>query len=254
MRVAAARAAKPAAERDQLVLEHLSLVRMLANRLSRRLPSHVDNGELMGVGVMGLVDAAGRYQPSTGVPFDAFARQRIHGAMLDALRRMDRAPRAVRRQQRTLETVLSQLRQRLGREPEVEEVAAAMGLALDDYFHLLDELRSAELASLSRVSGAEGDGRSLLDFALDAAEGPHAQLERRELKARLVNALKELPERERQILALYYEEEMTLAEIGQVFDVGASRISQLRAQAIVRLRSLLGGEMPPADAPDRRGE
>lgn len=252
MRLTAPPTAAAAAKRDQLVLEHLSLVRILAHRLARRLPSHVDGSELVGVGVMGLVDAAGRYEASTGVPFDAFARQRIHGAMLDALRRLDRAPRAVRRQQRTLESVLTQLRQAFGREPEGEDVAAAMGLSLDDYYHLLDDLRSAELATLSRVPSAEGDGESLIDLALDSAEGPHAQLERRELHARLVRALGQLPERERQILSLYYEDELTLAEIGEVFDVGASRVSQLRALAIARLRSLLSAELPRAPLADRR--
>jgi RNA polymerase sigma factor for flagellar operon FliA len=231
------------AKRDQLVLDHLSLVRMLASRLSRRLPSHVDGTELVGVGVMGLVDAAGRYEPSTGVPFDAFARQRIHGAMIDALRRLDRAPRAVRRQQRTLETILNKLRQSMGREPETEEVAQEMGLSLDDYDRLLDQLQAAEVATLSRAGGPDGE-RSLIDVALDSREGPYAQLERRELHSRLVRALRALPDRERQIIALYYDDELTLAEIGKVFDIGASRVSQLRTQAIARLRSLLAGEMP----------
>lgn len=238
------------AKRDQLVLEHLSLVRMLASRLSRRLPSHVDGTELVGVGVMGLVDAAGRYEPSTGVPFDAFARQRIHGAMLDALRRLDRAPRAVRRQQRTLETILSRLRQTLGREPETEEVAREMGVSLDDYDRLLDQLQAAEVATLSRASGPDGE-RSLIDLALDSREGPYAQLERRELHARLVRALRALPDRERQIIALYFDDELTLAEIGKVFDIGPSRVSQLRTQAIARLRSLLADDLP--STPGTRG-
>lgn len=232
------------ARRDQLVLDHLALVRMLASRLSRRLPSHVDGSELVGVGVMGLVDAAGRYEPTTGVPFDAFARQRIHGAMLDALRRLDRAPRAVRRQQRTLESVLGRLRQALGREPETQEVADAMGLTLDDYHRLLDQLQAAEVATVSRASNDEG-GRSLIDVALDSREGPYAQLERRELHARLAQALRALPERERQIIAFSYDDELTLAEIGKVFDIGPSRVSQLRTQAIARLRSMLAADMPP---------
>lgn len=230
--------------RDRLVLDHLSLVKVLASRLSRRLPSHVDGTELVGVGVMGLMDAAGRYEPSTGVPFDAFARQRIHGAMLDALRRLDRAPRAVRRQQRELEKCLTRLRQDLHREPEADEIAAAMTLSAADYNHLLDQLQSAEVATLSRAGGADGE-RSLIDLALDSADGPYAQLERRELHTRLVRALEALPERERQIIALYYDDELTLAEIGKVFDVGASRVSQLRTQAIARLRSMMAETLPP---------
>jgi RNA polymerase sigma factor for flagellar operon FliA len=228
--------------RDRLVLDHLSLVKVLASRLSRRLPSHVDGTELVGVGVMGLMDAAGRYQPSTGVPFDAFARQRIHGAMLDALRRLDRAPRAVRRQQRELEKCLARLRQELHREPEAEEIAQAMTLSTEEYDHLLDQLQSAEVATLTRAGGPDGE-RSLIDMALDSSEGPHAQLERREVHLRLVRALEALPERERQIIALYYDDELTLAEIGKVFDVGASRVSQLRTQAIARLRSLMAGAL-----------
>lgn len=229
--------------RDQLVIDHLALVRTLASRLSRRLPSHVDGTELVGVGVMGLVDAAGRYEPATGVPFDAYARQRIHGAMLDALRSVDRAPRSVRRQQRELETTLQRLRQEMGREPESEEIAAALQLTVDDYDHLLDQLRAAEVATIER---ADRQG-SLLDIALDTAEGPHAQLERRELRTLLARGLAQLPERERHVLALYYDDELTLAEIGKVFDVGASRISQIRTQAIARLRSMMlahfgGGE------------
>lgn len=230
--------------RDRLVLDHLSLVKVLASRLSRRLPSHVDGTELVGVGVMGLMDAAGRYEPSTGVPFDAFARQRIHGAMLDALRRLDRAPRAVRRQQRELEKCLARLRQDLRREPEAHEIAAAMTLSDADYNHLLDQLQSAEVATLSRAGGPDGE-RSLIDLALDSADGPYAQLERRELHTRLVRALEALPERERQIIALYYDDELTLAEIGKVFDVGASRVSQLRTQAIARLRSMMAETLPP---------
>lgn len=230
--------------RDRLVLDHLSLVRVLASRLSRRLPPHVDGTELVGVGVMGLMDAAGRYEPSTGVPFDAFARQRIHGAMLDALRRLDRAPRAVRRLQRELEACLTRLRQDLHREPEAGEIAAAMTLSAADYDHLLDQLQSAEVATLGRAGGADGE-RSLIDLALDSADGPYAQLERRELHKRLVRALEALPERERQIIALYYDDELTLAEIGKVFEVGASRVSQLRTQAIARLRSMMADTLPP---------
>lgn len=225
-------------QRDRLVLDHLTLVRALAGRLSRRLPSHVDGEELVGVGVMGLVEAAGRYESSTGVPFDAFARQRIHGAMLDELRRLDRAPRSVRSQQRALEQTLGRLRHELRREPESKEIAAAMSLSEEDYDHLLDQLQAAELPSLGRAGGPDGE-RSLIDIAIDTAAGPYAQLERRELRARLAAALRQLPERERQIIALYYDDELTLAEIGKVFGIGASRASQLRTQAIVRMRSMI---------------
>lgn len=224
-------------DRDALVLAHVDLVRALASRLGRRIPPHVDMSELVSVGVVGLIDAATRYQPSLGVPFDAFARRRINGAMLDALRDLDWVPRSVRRLQRSLEDALTRLRHQLGNEPADEQIAAALGLSHERYERMLDDLRWTDL-SLVRASARddEGDG---LDLAVDPDEGPHASLERSELKGRLTWALGEIPERERQILALYYQQDLTLAEIGAVIGVGESRVSQLRTQAIARLRSLL---------------
>ena len=225
--------------RDQLVIAHVDLVRSMANRLGRRLPSQVEVSELVSVGVMGLIDAAARYRPSLGVPFDAFARRRIHGAMLDALRGLDWVPRSVRKLQRDVDEAMAKLRYTLGREPEAEEIATALGVSVADYDTMLDELRTAELAVVRRSSGEHGESGSLLDVAVDGSAGPYSQLERQELRAQLARALGQIPERERQILALYYEKELTLAEIGRVIGVGESRVSQLRTQAIARLRSLL---------------
>lgn len=224
--------------RDQLVMDHVGLVKLLAHRLARRLPPQVEVSELMSIGTLGLIDAAGRYQPSLGVPFDAFARRRIHGAMLDALRELDWAPRSVRRLQRDLDDTLARLRYTLGREPEDTEIAEAMSLGLEEYAKMLDQLRAAEVAVV-RQAETDEEGHSLLDVAMDVTEGQHAQLERREMRGMLANALGKLPERERQILMLSYQEELTLAEIGQVIGVGESRVSQLRTQAVSRLRSLM---------------
>jgi len=224
--------------RDQLVMEHVGLVKLLAHRLARRLPPQVEVSELMSIGTLGLIDAAGRYQPSLGVPFDAFARRRIHGAMLDALRELDWAPRSVRRMQRDLDDTLARLRYTLGREPQDEEIAEALSLGAPEYAKMLDQLRAAEVAVV-RQADTDEEGRSLLDVAMDSNDGPHAQLERREMRTLLTAALGRLPERERQILALSYQEELTLAEIGEVIGVGESRVSQLRTQAVARLRSLM---------------
>jgi RNA polymerase sigma factor for flagellar operon FliA len=226
-------------ERDALVLAHVDLVRTLASRLGRRLPAAVEHSELVSVGVLGLIDAASRYQPALGVPFDAFARRRIHGAMLDSLRRLDCVPRSVRRMQRTLADTLAALRARLGREPGESEVAEALGMTPEEYDRTLDELRSVEIAVVRQHSGGRDNSGGLLDVVLDPAGGPHAMLERRELRRAVAEAIARLPDRERHILALYYEEELTLAEIGAVIGVGESRVSQLRTQAIARLRSLL---------------
>jgi RNA polymerase sigma factor for flagellar operon FliA len=246
MRLRAALAADPGV-RDQLVMAHVDLVKILAHRLRRRLPSQVELSELVSVGVLGLIDAASRYEPALGVPFDAFARRRIHGAMLDALRGLDSVPRSVRRLQRRAEDAIVRLRQRLGHEPEIEDIAADLGITIDEYGRMLDNLRTTEVA-VARASGDDAFGQSLIDLAIDTEQGPYVQLERRELKQHLAEALTQLPDRERQILALSYVEELTLSEIGRVFGVGESRVSQLRTQAIVRLRSLMRPALSPVEA------
>lgn len=225
-------------ERDALVMANTDLVRSMASRLGRRLPSHVELSELISVGVLGLIDAARRFDPALGVPFEAFARRRIHGAMLDSLRRLDRVPRSLRRMQRRMESVMGELRHMLGREPEADEIAEALGLTPEAYTEVLDDLRWADVAVV-RSGSNDDDSHDLLDVAIDGDDGPYAQLERRALRARLAEALSELPDRERQILALSYQEELTLAEIGQVFGVSESRVSQLRTQAVARLRTKL---------------
>lgn len=227
--------------RDRLVMEHVGLVRALAGRLAHRVPSQVEVSELISVGVLGLIDAASRFKPTLGVPFDAFARRRIHGAMLDALRDLDWAPRSVRKMGRTMDGTVARLRHELGREPEEKEIAGALNVSETEYGRILDQLKTAELAVI-RQSTTE-DGTSSLEIAVDPGEGPYARLEREELRQLLAEAIKDLPERERHILALYYHEEMTLAEIGEVIGVGESRVSQLRTQAIGRLRSRLAERM-----------
>jgi RNA polymerase sigma factor for flagellar operon FliA len=224
--------------RDELVMAHIDLVRSLAGQVGRRLPSHVERSELVSVGMMGLLDAAERYQPALGVPFDAFARRRIHGAILDALRRLDRAPRSVRRLKRNLDRTLNDLRHRLGREPVESEIAASLGVSVEEYDRMLDDLSVADLSAPRDGMGPD-DPDGLLRLTADGDVSPHTQLERRELLAHLAEAIGELPVRERQILALSYREELTLAEIGAVVGVGESRVCQLRTQAIARLRSRL---------------
>jgi len=223
-------------DRDQLVLEHVGLVKALAQRLAQRLPAQVELTDLVSVGVLGLIDAATRYKASTGVPFDAFARRRVQGAMLDALRDLDWAPRSLRKLRRDLDAAMAKLRHQLKREPTDLEIAEAMNLSEAEYDRLLDQVRSLELGALRQLDAPNQDGSSLLELVIDPDEGPEATLERTELRAHLAKALMELPERERQILALYYEEELTMAEIGAVIGVCESRVSQLRSLALSRLR------------------
>ena len=225
--------------RDQLVIDHVPLVKSMAQRLAQRLPSQVEMNDLISVGVLGLIDAAGRYKPTLGVPFDAFARRRVHGAMLDALRELDWAPRSLRRLRRSMDSAVANLRHTLGREPEEAEIASAMDLSPQEYDKALEQLRTLEIGSLRQLEAPAPDGTSLLELCVDPGEGVVAQLERKELREHLAKAIEQLPERERQILALYYEQELTLAEIGEVIGVCESRVCQLRSLALSRLRTAL---------------
>lgn len=226
------------AARNRLVIEHVGLVKTLALRLAQRVPAQVEVNELVGAGMVGLIDAAGRYQPSLGVPFDAFARRRVHGAMLDSLRELDWAPRSVRRMRRDVDATINRLRHELAREPEGSEIAAALNVPEAEYDRMLDQIRAVDIGAMRQLDGGTSDS-PVMDVAIDPGEGQQVLLERAELKEHLARAISELPDRERQILSLYYHEELTLAEIGQVIGVGESRVSQLRTQAIARLRGRL---------------
>lgn len=230
--------------RDRLVMAHVPLVKTVAQRLAQRLPSHVETSELISVGVLGLVEAANRYQPALGVPFEAFARRRIHGAMLDALRHLDWAPRSARRLRRETDAALANLRHQLGREPTEHEVAHALDMTPAEFERAMEELRALDVATLRPLDQTGPDGEALIDVAIDPEEGPMARFERSQLNTRLARAIQDLPERERQILALSYDEELTLAEIGQVLGVSESRVCQLRSLAVSRLRTTLAQHLP----------
>ncbi len=225
--------------RDRLVMEHVPLVKILAQRLAHRLPSQVEVSELVSVGLLGLIDAASRYQPSLGVPFDAFARRRVQGAMLDSLRDLDWAPRSLRRLRREVDAAIATVRRRVGREPEEGEIAAELSMTPAAYDKAIEQLKVLEVGVIRPLDATDEDGASRLELCIDTAEGASTQLERKELRAHLARAIEQLPPRERHILSLYYEEELTLAEIGAVIGVTESRVSQLRSLAVSRLRTLL---------------
>jgi RNA polymerase sigma factor for flagellar operon FliA len=224
--------------RNELIVAHLGLVKVLASRLARRVPSQVEVSELVSAGIVGLVDAARRYEPSLGVPFDAFARRRVHGAMLDSLRGLDWAPRSVRRMRRDLDGAIAKLRGQSQREPTEEEIAKELNLGEAAYNRMLEQVRALDVGAV-RQANPKGATSLVLELAIDPDESPYQRIERAELRKHLAQAIAELPERERKVLALYYEHELTLAEIGEVIGVGESRVSQIRTQATARLRTRL---------------
>ena len=234
MRLAKSEPASPT--RDELVIEHLDVVKSIANRLARRLPSSVETQDLISVGMLGLIAAAGRYCPRLGVPFAAFARQRVLGAMLDELRSLDRAPRSVRRMGRMIETTLARLRHELRREPTEEEIAGAMDMSEAEYQRAVSRLQGIELGSMHELDVTDSEGEHLIALSVGDDERPDVQLERTEMRELLANALARIPGRERHILSLYYQQELTLKEIAEVIGVCESRISQIRTSAVSRLR------------------
>lgn len=224
----------PDPARDRLIAEHVDMARRIALRLARRLPPWLREEDLVGAAMIGLTEAADRYDPSRGEPFVGFAEKRVRGAVLDELRRGDLLPRRVRGAARKVTGVIAGLEQALGRSPEDEEVARALGVSVAEY---RDELALLAHVGFVEFNGQEGDGD------LEAAgTSPEAATERVQLVARLNACLGELPERDATVLSLYYVEELGLAEVGEVLGVSESRVCQLHARAIVRLRALFEDE------------
>lgn len=217
---------------DSLIEDYLPTVRRLALNLKVRLPESIEVDDLIQAGFVGLLDALSRYDHSTGVAFGAFASQRIRGAMIDELRTRDWLPRSVRRNARLMEESIRRLEQRYSRPPEEREIAAEMNMSLEDYRQLLSDTNNGYLLGLEELEEEGGD----LPATESAADSPIENLLEGENKALVVAAIDSLPEREKQLLALYYKEELNLKEIGLVFGVSESRVCQLHSQAIKRLR------------------
>jgi RNA polymerase sigma factor for flagellar operon FliA len=225
---------------DELLEQHLPLVRAVVGRLAMTLPDHVDADDLNSAGALGLLDAIRRYDPGCGTAFETYARIRIRGAVLDELRRQDWVPRSVHRKARLIQETLWELEQAKGRLPDETEMARALNLSLDEYHRWLDETRPTTFVCLDAVSdGESGDGPSAHESVPDADQ-PHPleTTARHELTERLTEQLERLPVRERQILTLYYFEGLRLREIAAVFGLTESRICQLHAQALHAIKAL----------------
>jgi RNA polymerase sigma factor for flagellar operon FliA len=248
------------AERERLLLEHLPQVRYIARRIHDRLPSHVDLEDLVNTGVLGLVEALHKYDPAKDVQLASYAKFRIRGAILDSLRKLDWAPRNLRKKAREIEETLRKLQTRLGRAATEGEIAAEMGMEQGKYQQLMGELKGLELGHIEDLSPEGGEDLDLTRYMPNAPEqDPFFICARSEMREILTMALGELPPRERQVLALYYYEELTLKEVGAVIGVNESRVSQIHSAAMVRLRArmqqlLESKTVEPAPVDDKRSE
>jgi len=231
----------PAAEREKLILDHIPLVRYLVGRISAKLPPHLDQQDITSSAMIGLINAADRFDPSRGVLFKTFAEQHIRGTILDELRSYDVLSRSMRDKYKRLERELHQLENSLGRHPTSEEVAGSLQITLDDYYEMLDDVHVFTFISLDDSwEGDDGSPLCLADVLCEAeSKNPQQQVMGMQLAEALGKAIDTLPEKERLAVTLYYNEDFNLKEIGETLGLTESRISQIISQAMVRLRSRL---------------
>ncbi len=230
------------AERERLILEHAPMIRYIAARIAMRLPAHVPLEDLISAGVIGLIDAVDRYDPSKKVKFKTYAEFRIRGAILDELRAMDWVPRSIRRKSARLEDAINRLQAKLGRPPEDEEIAEELGLGLEEFYKLLDEVKGVNLLSIDEGEGMglQLDAEQILEaLGRSDVEDPLELLGLSELRQQVARAIESLPEKEKLVVSLYYYDELTMKEIGEVLGYTESRISQMHTKAILRLRARL---------------
>jgi RNA polymerase sigma factor for flagellar operon FliA len=232
-------------ERERLILEHLPQVRLIARKIQERLPENIALEDLVSTGVIGLISAIVNFDPAHNVKLKTYAEYKIRGAILDSLRGLDWAPRQKRRKAKQIEAAIVASEQRLQRAPTEDEIAALLGIPLDEYHQWLVEIRGLNIASLE-YAGQE-QGRDLLHYIPDSEEDlPSALLERSELQRLVAEGIRQIPAIEQAVLGLYYTEELTLREIAQIVQLHESRISQLKSQAILRLRARLSVKWPAA--------
>jgi len=232
--------------REQLVIAYSPLVKYVAGRMSSGLPAHVEEADLISYGLIGLINAIERFELEREIKFETYAITRIKGAIIDELRALDWVPRSVRARAREIEKVHAKLEHRLHRTPTDEEMARELQMPVEEFQEILVKISNSTVVALDElwaVSDSSGDAVSLLDTLHDPdAPDPQQMLAASELKDRLADAIAALPEREKLVIALYYYENLTLREIGEVLGVTESRISQLHTKAVLRLKSRLQGD------------
>jgi RNA polymerase sigma factor FliA len=232
------------AEQERVMVEHLPIVRFIARRIHDRLPPHVPIEDLYSAGVLGLLDAFGKFDPSKQVLFRTYAQFRIRGAILDSLRTLDWSPRELRRKARAIEEAIQLLTAQLRRSPTDMEIAQKLKLTLAGYQQLLGELKGLEIGTLHAVRNEEDSGEEELVYVPSRPEDdPLFRYLDGEMQERLTYAINALPERERLVMTLYYYEEITMKEIGHIIGVVESRVSQIHASAVLHMRARLSARV-----------
>ena len=235
----------PAGDRERLILEHLRQLRLIARKIHDRLPENVSLDDLVSAGVLGLIAAIDRFDPSRQVTLRTYAEHKIKGAILDSLRQLDWAPRQDRKHAKQIDAAISTAQQSLQRAPTEEEVATVLNITVDGYRQWQLKVRGLNLSRLESSRSADCEGRDLLlCLSGDREEWPSRVFERSELKHTLATAISAMPDIEQTVLSMYYQGEMTLREIAKIVRLHESRISQIKAQAILRLRIFMGKLWP----------
>jgi len=237
-------AADSSSERERLILEHLPQVRWVATRIHEKLPDATCLEDLISIGIVGLINAIDNFDPQFNVKLKTYAEHKIRGAILDSLRGLDGIPAHKRKNLKQMQAAVGILEQRLQRAPSEEEIAAHLGISLQGYQDALLELRGVSLGSLDSTSH-DDDSRSLINFIADPEENsPVRQLERSELQKLIAEGLKKMPRVEGMVLDLYYRQELGIREIAPILGLHITRVSQIKAQAVLRLRNYLQRHWP----------
>lgn len=226
-------------QKEQMLKAHVSLVKKLAYQLKAKLPPSVELDDLVQAGMMGLMDAINRYEDIHGAQFETYAAQRVRGAMLDELRNTDWLPRSMRKSMRDIELAISQLEQALGRPPSEKEIAIKLNVSIEEYFDMLGDCSGHQLIYYEDFHESDSGEHFLDRFSGDENSDPLKGMLAGDFREALIDAIDSLPEREKILMGLYYEQELNLKEIGEVMSVSESRVSQLHSQAVARLRASL---------------
>jgi RNA polymerase sigma factor for flagellar operon FliA len=237
-------------EKDKLITEYSPLIRFIAQKIAVRLPPNIELDDLISAGVIGLMDAIDKWDPSRDNKFKTYAEFRIRGAILDELRAQDWVPRSIRDKAKLLDRTIVQLEAELGRSASDEELAQALSISIEEFHSLINQVRPVSLLPIDQSTiFSNTDKRSIMDI-LEGSKlaNPLNQLSLKTVKETVAQAIEELPERQRLVLSLYYYEDLNLKEIGQVLRVTESRVSQLHAQAVTRLRAKLAAQLGVNDA------